>query len=559
VRRPRLSRPVPPEGLISWLSARPRPDSYDRVAELAEVGARGIVVDQQQTPKVSYVERILDNFAAHPDREAVVDEARRVTYAQARSWVLRMAQSLRRRGVSAGDTVAIFTANRAEGVLLPLAVHLVGARLATIPLVPSPSEQIGFLARAEADAFVIGPAIGRAAEFASQADVPVTLVLGEDLFAPIAGDELVTTDWARPDDIATLFYTGGTTGRPKLVLHGHGYYAALVQASARREAESPAPHRFLICTMLDHTSGHISAVIALLAGGTVVLRDRFDPGTVFSAMLVEKISSLVLVPPMLIELLDHPALPTEGFPDLVRLHYGGGPTPSARIRQAIERFGPVLRQTYGLTEMPVVTVLEPADHDTSVPGRLTAVGRPLPGLRERGGISLRDEHGEVPPGAVGEVCVRGPLVMREYWKDPEKTAEVIRDGWFRTGDLGRWDEDGYLHLVDRIRDMIITGQSADNVYCGLLEEVLASHQGVRLAAAVGMPDDAFGEAVHVVCVTTDPLTSVDPDDLRRLVTATLGSLYEPRTVTFTDSLPLTRLGKIDKKALRELLRTKVGA
>ncbi len=514
-------------------------------------------MDQQQGFEVSYVDRILDNFAAHPGREAVVDEARRVTYAQARSWVLRMAQDLRRRGVSREDTVAIFTANRAEGVLLPLAVHLTGARLAIIPTVPSPGEQLGFVAGAEATAFVIGPEIDRAAELARRTDVRVTLVL-EDFFAPVAGDEPVLTDRAGPDDVATLFYTGGTTGRPKMVLHGHGYYGALVQASARREAESPVPHRFLLCTMLDHTSGHISAIIALLAGGTVVLRDRFEPGAAIAAMLAEKITSLVLVPPMLIELLDHAALPADGFPDLVRLHYGGGPTPSARIRQAIERFGPVLRQTYGLTEIPVVTVLEPADHDTSAPGRLTAVGRPLPGLRERGGISLRDEDGEVPPGAVGEVCVRGPLVMREYWNDPEKTAEVMRDGWFRTGDLGRWDDDGYLHLVDRIRDLIITGQSADNVYCGLLEEVLASHQGVRLAAAVGMPDDAVAEAVHVVCVT-DPATPVDADELRRLVTATLGPLYEPRTVTFTDSLPLTRLGKIDKKALREWLRSGVRA
>ena len=138
-------------------------------------------------------------------------------------------------------------------------------------------------------------------------------------------------------------------------------------------------------------------------------------------------------------------------------------------------------------------------------------------------------------------------------EDSEITAQVIKDGWFHTGDLGRWDEHGYLHLVDRLKDMIITGQLSDNVYSSLLEEVLTRHPGIKMAAVVGLPDDAYGESVHAICVA-DPQIPVDTAELRRTAVSELGSLYEPRTITFADSLPWTLAGKIDKKALRLMLQ-----
>jgi len=451
-------------------------------------------MDQQQALMGTYVDRILDNLSAHPDREALVDGAQRVSYRQARSRVLRMAEALRERGVGRRDTVALFTTNRVEAVLLQLAIHLAGARLSFIPPEPALSEQRGFLERAEVSAFIFDPAISRAAELSRLAEPRVVLTLGaadqgEDLFALMDKQPGTMTGWAGREDVATLFYTGGTTGRPKMVLHPHSYYGALVMASARRKAECPTPQRFLVCTLVNHSSGHISAILALLAEGTAVLLDGFDAAQVIATMHREKITSVMLVPPMLSEVLDHPSFPEGGFPDLIRVHYGGAPTTSARIRQALERFGPVLRQTYGLTEVPVVTLFEPLDHDDSVPGRLNAVGKPLAGVGELGEISLRDERGEVEPGGIGEVCVRSPLVMKEYWHDPEMTAKVIKDGWFHTGDLGRWDEDGFLLLGDRIKDVIITGQTSANVYASLLEDVLTRHPGVRAAAVVGLPDD----------------------------------------------------------------------
>ncbi len=358
--------------------------------------------------------RILDNLSAHPDREALVDGAQRVSYRQARSRVLRMAEALRERGVGRRDTVALFTTNRVEAVLLQLAIHLAGARLSFIPPEPALSEQRGFLERAEVSAFIFDPAISRAAELSRLVEPRVVLTLGaadqgEDLFALMDKQPGTMTGRAGREDVATLFYTGGTTGRPKMVLHPHSYYGALVMASARRKAECPTPQRFLVCTLVNHSSGHISAILALLAEGTAVLLDGFDAAQVIATIHREKITSVMLVPPMLSEVLDHPSFPEGGFPDLIRVHYGGAPTTSARIRQALERFGPVLRQTYGLTEVPVVTLFEPLDHDDSVPGRLNAVGKPLAGVGELGEISLRDERGEVEPGGIGAAWPRRSL------------------------------------------------------------------------------------------------------------------------------------------------------
>jgi fatty-acyl-CoA synthase len=285
----------------------------------------------------------------------------------------------------------------------------------------------------------------------------------------------------------------------------------------------------------------------------VLLMDAFDAGEAIAIMQREHATSLGVVPPMMLEILDHPSFPDGGFPDLVRVHYGGAPTTPARIRQALERFGPVLRQAYGLTEIPVIAFLEPADHDPEIPGRLASCGKPLPFLADRAEISLRDESGrEVAQGEIGEVCVQGPLVMAEYLGDPELTAQAMADGWLHTGDLGFFDAEGYLHLVDRLKDVIVTGQTSDNVFSALLEDVLTRVPGVLGAAVVGLPDEAWGEAVHVACVL-DGKTAVDPAELRKLAVEELGPLYEPKSVRFVDALPWTSIGKIDKKAVREML------
>jgi fatty-acyl-CoA synthase len=519
----------------------------------------GETVDASQPSTATYVDRILEVLAEHPEREAFVQGDQRISYAEARRSIHRLAAALRLRGLGRGGTVALLAGSRPESVLIQLAVHLAGCRLVFVAPEPALPEQGGFLQRSEATALVIDPGDSRAVELARVHGPKVVLTagpadLGEDLLALAdAQPDEPLADPAQAADVSTIFYTGGTTGRPKLVLHRHSYYFALVPASERRKAEIPHPHRFLVCTPASHTSGHISSILSLLAGGTVLLTDAFDAGEAIAVMQREHVTSLGIVPPMMGEILDHPAFPEGGFPDLVRIHYGGAPTTPARIRQALDRFGPVLRQAYGLTEIPVIAFLEPPEHDPEIPGRLGSCGKPLPFLADRAEISLRDAQGrEVPQGEVGEVCVQGPLVMSEYWNDPELTAEAMADGWLHTGDLGFFDGEGFLHLVDRLKDVIVTGQTSDNVFSVLLEDVLTKVPGVLNAAVVGLPDAAWGEAVHVACVL-DGRTPVDVADLRKRAVEELGPLYEPKSVVFVDALPWTAVGKIDKKAVRELL------
>lgn len=507
----------------------------------------------------TYIDRLLEIFDTFGEREAVVCGELRLSYRQAHDMVLQLAQALRSEGLGKGDAVAVFAGNRAEAVLTQLAVHLIGSRLVFTPPELSPAEQVMFLRRAEISAYIYGSADHDAAQTAVEAGLRLVYSLGP---AEIGADLLrlaermpadMPSERAAAGDISTLFYTGGSTGRPKMVLHHHPYYDSPIYAGGRIKAEIPQPCRFLVCTPVSHTSGHVCFLMALFAEGTVILHEGFDPGKIIAAIQRERVTNIYLVPPMLNDLLDHPDLPAEGFPSLARVQYSGAPANPVRLQQAIHRFGPVMWQGYGMTEVATMAIMEPHEHDESIPGRLSACGRPLAPLVE---VSVRDQAREVSPGQVGEVCVRGPIVMAEYWKDPEATADAMRDGWMHTGDLGRFDEDGFLHIVDRVRDMIITGRAeagiyATNVYSNLLEDVATSQPGVRAAAAVGLPDPRYGESVNLVCAANPG--SVDIAELKKRVIDELGPVYEPHSVLLVTTLPKTAAGKIDKKTLRRML------
>ena len=508
----------------------------------------------------TYVDRLLEIFRTFGEREAIVCGDARLSYRQAHDMVLQLAQALRSGGLGMGDAVAVVAGNRAETLLTHLAVHLIGGRLVFTPPELSQAEQVAYLSRAETSAYVFDPADHDATRIAALAGLRLRYSLGPagtgtDLLE-LAGrmPASLPSEHATIGDISTLFYTGGSTGRPKMVLHHHPYYDSLIYAGGQRKAEIPEPHRFLVCTPVSHTGGHVFFLMTLLAEGTVILLEDFDAAEVIAKIQRERVTSVYLVPPMLYDVLDHPSFPANGFPSLARVHYSGAPINPVRLQEAIHRLGPVMRQTYAMTEVPGITVMEPGEHDESIPGRLSACGRPLAPLVE---VSVRDESGAVPPGQVGEVCVRGSLVMAEYWKDPGATAAALRDGWMHTGDVGRFDDDGFLHLVDRLRDIIITGRAeagiyATNVYSKLLEDAATRQPGVRAAAAVGLPDPRYGESVHLACAV-EAGSSVDIPELRKRVVDELGPVYEPRSVLLVEALPRTAMGKIDKKALRRML------
>jgi fatty-acyl-CoA synthase len=277
----------------------------------------------------------------------------------------------------------------------------------------------------------------------------------------------------------------------------------------------------------------------------VFLQKGFDPQAFYRAVEQRRITLTFAVPTMLYALLDHPATKTADVSSIETIVYGAAPMSPTRLREALDVFGPVFVQLYGQAEAPAtVTALRKEEHDPSRPHLFGSCGRALPGVTV---ALLDDEDEEVPLGEVGEICVRGAIVSDGYWKRPELTAETLRSDWLHTGDMARADEEGYLYIVDRKKDMIISG--GFNVYPREIEDVLTSHSDVAIAAVVGVPDDKWGEAVKALVVLR-PGAAVGADDLIALVRERKGAVYAPKSVDFIDDLPLTGVGKADRKAVR---------
>jgi fatty-acyl-CoA synthase len=248
---------------------------------------------------------------------------------------------------------------------------------------------------------------------------------------------------------------------------------------------------------------------------------------------------------MIYAILDHPRLAETDLSSLETVFYGASAMSPARLREAIHRIGPVFFQFYGQTEAPqTVFVLRKEEHDPDDLSRLASCGRPVPWLK----VALLDDQGrQVPRGEPGEICVRGPLVMKGYWNKPQQTAEAFAGGWLHTGDIAREDEHGFYSIVDRKKDMIVSG--GFNVFPREIEDVLSTHPAVAAAAVIGVPDQKWGEAVKAIVVLRAGMTA-SSDELAALVKERKGSHHAPKSVEFVDALPLTAVGKPDKKALR---------
>jgi fatty-acyl-CoA synthase len=506
----------------------------------------------EESKSANYTVQLLDKLAAGGQRDAIVHGARRISCLEARSTILRFARALSENGVGEGDGIGLFVVNSPEALLLEIAVHFVGGRLVFVPPSRGSSELGAFIERADLKMLVFDPALGeRSAELAKEAQVPAVFSLGASdgvpdfLCAASRRAELTPAHAGDGSAVCTLFYTGGTTGSPKMVTHRSQLYDGVAAIAAGRRWASPDP-RSLICTLLTHLSGHVISLVSILAGEVVVLIDDFDAGVVLSVLAAEKVATMVVTPPMLYEILDHPDWPAAGFPHIESISYVAAPTAPSRLRQAIDRFGPVMHQYYGSSEQGPMTELRPEEHDLSRPHVLGSCGRPLPGVD----IELRDENGPVTTiGQVGEVYVRSGMVMEGYWQQPEQTSEVLVGEWSRTGDLAYRDDEGYLYLVGRAKDVIVTGARSSNVYSRLLDDFLCTLPGISQAAAVGVPDASYGEAVHVFLV---PERGANPDfdEVRHRVVEELGDLYEPKSFSVVGALPRTTVGKIDKMALR---------
>ena len=459
---------------------------------------------------MTYVDLVLERLATDPDREAVIGGDTRLTRAQARDLLFRLADGLVRRGIKPGDGVAVYVGNTPEAVLLNLAVHLLGGRLVYVPPEPGTAELKALIERAEVAAVVVDPSFGTQIDGWHLQDLP--------------GDPVERTP---APDFATVYYTGGTTGLPKLAVHPSGRHTLW------RQRASLPPMNLLCNTLITHGSGAGAVLTALLTGSKLVLGpSTFDADTFVRLARDEQITATVFVPPMMYEVLDHPDCPGPQFGVIV----GGSPLAPKRLRQAIEKWGPHVTQGYGMTEAHAITMMPATEVDLDRPDTLRTVGKPNPVTQ----VEIRD----------GDVWVRGPFVMEGYWGEPPLSE--TSDGWFNTGDMGYFDDDGYLYLNDRSKDVIVTGRTSDNVYSRLLDDFLITLPGIRQAAAVAQPDEALGEVVHVFLVTDGQ--QIDIDRLRDSVVAELGELYQPRGVTIVPELPLTKVGKVDKRKLRSHFR-----
>ncbi|OKI62490.1 class I adenylate-forming enzyme family protein [Micromonospora sp. CB01531] len=499
------------------------------------------------TDQPNYVHEALELFARFGDREALVGGNRRLAYAEVAAEVRGLAGALLRHGVRPGDAVLVMLGNPVEGPLLQLALHLLGCRSMWIAPVTSRREVDEFVALARPDAFVHDPRDPVGAEIAAGlAGVPV-LCLGPDGAGPdlTAGGEPVELPATVPAPESFL-QTSGTTGTPKLVHHRENFYRQVLALAADFWAAGLPLLRHLSHSPMWLASGQITTLFNLFTGGVLVLRERWDPEAFIRTVDAERLTSTFVTPPMLYEVLDHPALDGADFSAMFMFNVGAGPAAPARLRQAIARFGPCLRIVYGLSEAVVICALPGLTDDPEHPERLRSCGRPYGDVA----MEIRDPDGRVlPPGEDGEVWVRTKLSFAGYHGQPELTAETLVDGWVRTRDIGHLDTDGYLYLVDRLQDRILTRQRSWPIYSRPIEDVLAAHPEVRAAAVIGVPDPVAGELPYAYVVPA-PGATVTGDDLIALVTRELSETWAPGAVEFVEALPLNRSAKVDKRALR---------
>lgn len=368
-------------------------------------------------------------------------------------------------------------------------------------------------------------------------------------YEALLADALPLADVGRRDeDLAAVMYTGGTTGRPKGVMLSHANLV-INALSNSANVQRPANASGLIAAPMFHVAGCGLTLIVLRRLAPLVIVPGFDELAILHAVQQHRCGELFLVPTMIQRLLDHPRFAEFDLSSLDLMLYGAAPIDAALLERAMRLLpGARFAQAYGMTELsPTVAMLGPDEHKPG-PNQarwLRAAGRPVSIAEIR--IVDADDN-EVPLGTVGEITVRGPMVMQGYWNKPAETAAALKGGWMHTGDGGRLDEDGYLYVVDRIKDMIVTG--GENVYSAEVENALAQLPQVAMSAVIGVPDERWGERVHAVIVKRDG-ADLDEATVIAHCKALIAGYKCPRSVEFRDALPLSAAGKLQKFQLRD--------
>ena len=487
----------------------------------------------------------------------VLDGTVRRTWREVQDRVARLAGALQRHGLRPGDRVAVLMLNGHRYLEIYYAVPWAGAIVMPLNIRLSPLEVLAQVTDGEPtfvvvdDTFVrvtanLGNQMAsvRAVIHAGDGDAPEGTLSYETLVAegPSIGDANIAGD-----EVYGLFYTGGTTAAAKGVMLTHtnitvnAYNIALLVGYGPRDI-------YLHAAPMFHLADSANTFAVTMTAAAHAFIPSFDPPKWASAVEGYRVTTALLVPTMINAIVNWPGLAAHDLRSLRHVLYGASPISKALLAAAQDKLRCELQQGYGMTELsPVITMLPPDDHILEGPTshRIKAAGVPVPSAD----VVVLNEHDEpVPRGGIGEICAGGPLVMKGYWRKPEETARTLRGGYLHTGDLGYMDEDGYVYLVDRAKDMIISG--GENVYSVEVEAALYSHPAVLEAAVFGIPDERYGEQVHAAVVLKQGHTA-RPDDLVAHCHQAIAGYKCPKTITIhAEPLPKSGAGKILKRELR---------
>ena len=481
-----------------------------------------------------------------------------LSYAQVQRISWRVARGLRRAGVRPGDKVAVLSSNDAMAFATVFGISRAGCVWCPINPRNEASENAFVL-----DAFDCACLLfhGNYADMVDQmrTRLPKLRALvcldARQLFAPsldewLEGLDDSPLDITPPDDVAMIAGTGGTTGQPKgVMLSGRNLEAmsALTLMGYPFEGR-PA---YLALAPLTHAAGVLCLPVMAL-GGRVVIMPKPDLGEFLGLIEARRITHTFLPPTLIYMLLQHPQLASTQLDSLQCFWYGAAPMSATRLEEALQKIGPVMAQLFGQTEAPMmISMMSPREHfnadGTVARHRLSSAGRPGPLVQ----VGVMNGDGALlPAGENGEIVVRGSLVMQGYYKDARATEEARRFGWHHTGDIGYLDADGYLYIVDRAKDMIISG--GFNVYSAEVEQALMQHPDVQDSAVIGLPDEKWGERV-VAVLQPQAGRSIDAEAIKAFVKARIGSVKAPKQVEVWADLPRSKVGKVLKKDVRTIL------
>ncbi|MEO2177742.1 MAG: long-chain-fatty-acid--CoA ligase [bacterium] len=489
---------------------------------------------------------------------ATVDGERRHTWHQFVQRVARFAGGLRQLGFNQDDCAAILALNSDRYLEFMFAVPWAGGVFQPINTRLAGPEVVYWLNDSEARVlFVDSNYVSLVEQIKDELEHVEQFVFIDDgetpkgyiPYAEIIRAVPVADAHRQGNDVAGLFYTGGTTGRSKGVMLSHNNFGANALQSVG-VLEFKAADRVLHVAPMFHIADAFTCLISASMGGSNYFLPGFEPVSTMQAIQDYKIQRVLIVPTMVNMLVNHPEIRNYELGSLQGVYYGASPMPESVIKKAMEEM-PATRffQVYGQTEAaPAVTSLSPERHTFEGPlvGKMKSAGQALPGID----LCIMDDDGQVlDPGVVGEICLKGPNVMLGYRNMPEQTAKAIVDGWLHTGDGGYLDEDGFLFIVDRVKDMIISG--GENVYSAEVENAIYQHEAVNQCAVIGIPHEKWGEQVHAVVVLQSD-ASLDEDTLIIHCKSLIAGFKCPRSVSFqTEPLPLSGAGKILKTELRK--------